>query len=172
MEQLGTTITSSHLDGLTKEVYRLAVRGIILQDGKLLMVYCKAFNDYTFPGGGVEKDEDELVALGRECREEVGAIIDNPQPFYKICERRETGLDTILNHESRFYLCNLVSRCEPQLEEYEKEFGYEARWITIDEAISYDEDKMKQFSIDDYVGVIERELRILYKLKEIENNKL
>ncbi len=49
--------------------FRTAVRGIIVQKGKLLLVTNK-FGDYKFPGGGVEENESLEDTLSREILEE------------------------------------------------------------------------------------------------------
>ena len=165
MKQLGEIIVSQLLNGQTKETYRQAARGIIRDGDNVLMIYCAFFNDYTFPGGGVENGEDPLKALQRECSEEAGVIIKNVRPFYKIVEKREVDDETYLLHESLFYLCDIDSYCEPHLEEYEIELGYKAVWISIDEAIQNNLAKMKMLTDNDYTGVLERELRILYEIK-------
>ena len=65
MKQLGEVIVSRLLSGQTKETYRQAARGIIRDGNNVLMIYCAFYNDYTFPGGGVENGEDPLNALKR-----------------------------------------------------------------------------------------------------------
>ena len=167
MEQLGGLILSKTITNQYKEKYRLAARGIIKKDNKVLMIYCKYFNDYTFPGGGVENGEDEILALYRECEEEAGVIIKNVKPFYKTFEKREIDDETLLLHESHYYLCDVNSFCKQKLESYEVELGYEPVWISIDEAIVNDEKKKDSLTDTDYKGVLERELLILYKLKEM-----
>ena len=166
MEQLGELIVSKTISNQSKEKYRLASRGIIYKDGKVLMIYAKFYNDYTFPGGGVEDGEDEIVALERECSEEAGVLIKNIRPFFKTYEKREIDEETILNHESHYYVCDIEKYCETHLEDDEKDFGYTPVWITIDEAIDLDEKKKKTLLETDYKGVLERELLILRKLKE------
>ena len=170
MEQLGGLILSNTITNQTKEKYRLAARGIIAKDDNILMIYCRHFNDYTFPGGGVENGEDEILALYRECEEEAGVKIENIRPFYKTFEKREIDEETVLLHESHFYLCDVRSFCKQKLETYEVELGYEPVWISVSDAIEKDENKMSKLSDTDYKGVLERELLILYKLKELMNN--
>ena len=165
MKQLGENIVSQLLSGQTKETYRQAARGIIRNGDNVLMIYCAYFNDYTFPGGGVENGENPLSALQRECSEEAGVIIKNIRPFYKIVEKREVDEETYLTHESLFYLCDVEGYCEPHLEDYEVELGYKAVWISIDEAIKNNLAKMNLLTENDYTGVLERELRILNMLK-------
>ena len=166
MKQLGEIIVSKLLSKQTKEIYRQAARGIIRDGDKVLMIYCTFFNDYTFPGGGVENGESPLNALERECREEAGVIVKNIRSFYKIVEKREKDEETYLLHESLFYLCDIDQYCEPHLEEYEIELGYKAVWISIDEAIENDILKINKLTENDYTGVLERELRILEELKK------
>ena len=167
MEQLGDLIISKTLSGQTIEKYRLAARGIVVENGKLLMIHSKFYDDYTFPGGGVENGEDEIVALKRECEEEAGVIIKNIKPFYKTVEKREMNDLEYLIHESHFYLCEIQEYCSMHLETYEIELGYEPVWISIEDAINSNICKMNLLKDDDYKGVLERELLILYKLKEL-----
>lgn len=168
MRQLGEIIVSNTLAGQTVETYRTAARGIIKKGDEVLMIHCTFFDDYTFPGGGVEDGEDPIVALKRECMEEAGVIIKDIKPFYKTLEKREISEDAYMLHESLFYLCDIDSYCETDLESYEVELGYTAVWISIDEAIRRDEIRMNLLKDTDYKGVLERELRILNALKENE----
>ena len=55
-------------------IYREAVRGIILNGKKLLMIYSSKDGDYKFPGGGVELGETYEETLVREVKEESGAL--------------------------------------------------------------------------------------------------
>jgi 8-oxo-dGTP pyrophosphatase MutT (NUDIX family) len=165
MKQLGEIIVSQLLTGQTKETYRQAARGIVRDGEKVLMIHCAFFNDYTFPGGGVENGEDPVYALQRECSEEAGVIIKNIRPFYKIVEKREIDEETYMIHESLFYLCDIAEYCEQHLEDYEIELGYKPVWITIDEAIENNLLRMNSLTDKDYTGVLERELRILNELK-------
>lgn len=169
MEQLGKLIVSNNLHNQSRQKYRLAARGIILKEDKILMIYSKFYNDYTFPGGGVENGEDEILALKRECIEEAGVEIKNVKPFCKIYEKRELDEETFLLHESHFYLCDIKGYTERHLEDYEVALGYETVWVSIDEAIKRDEDKMHLLTDHDYKGVLERELLVLNKLKKMKN---
>ena len=62
---------------------RIRVRAIILHDKKIISMY-REMGDrkfYTFPGGGVEKDETEQECVIREVYEEFGIII---KPIKKV----------------------------------------------------------------------------------------
>jgi 8-oxo-dGTP pyrophosphatase MutT (NUDIX family) len=52
---------------------RRAARGIVLKGSKILLLYTKRYNDYSFPGGGVDPEEDLITGLKRELAEETGA---------------------------------------------------------------------------------------------------
>jgi 8-oxo-dGTP diphosphatase len=53
-------------------LYRLAVKAIIVNQGKVLLV--KELDDdfWSFPGGGIDYGESDLQALVRELHEEIG----------------------------------------------------------------------------------------------------
>jgi ADP-ribose pyrophosphatase YjhB (NUDIX family) len=48
--------------------YRQAVRGIVTRGQHILLVYTERYDDFSFPGGGVDEGEDLVVALKRELR--------------------------------------------------------------------------------------------------------
>ena len=64
------------------EIYRVAVRGIIFIDGKLLLIQ-SSFDELKLPGGGIETGEDDIQALIREVKEETGyeVIPETIRPF-------------------------------------------------------------------------------------------
>lgn len=150
---------------------RIAARGIIFNDKKeLLLVYCAHYNDYTFPGGKVENGEDVITGLRRECVEEVGAIIDNIKPYVRIVEKRAVLVDGTNVMESQYFMCDLVDTTTPNLMEYEKAYGYEARWISIEDVIGHNESRVKELeSKKAYSGVVSRELRLLNSLLALRN---
>ena len=55
--------------------YRVSVKGLIYDDGKLLFVRERS-DTWDLPGGGLEHGEGIAEALRRECREELGAEIE------------------------------------------------------------------------------------------------
>ncbi|MGB5823211.1 MAG: NUDIX domain-containing protein, partial [Proteocatella sp.] len=44
---------------------RTTARGIIIRDEEILLIYTKRYNDYSFPGGGVDSNEDLREGLLR-----------------------------------------------------------------------------------------------------------
>ncbi|WP_458460848.1 NUDIX domain-containing protein [Paenibacillus sp.] len=127
------------LEGTVYE--RKAARGIIMRGSEILLLFTKRYNDYSFPGGGVELDEDLLAGLHRELAEETGATqvqvirelgyIDEYRPHYK----PEYDLIHMLSY---YYVCTIgESLGESQLEDYEISNGMTAVWIDIHEAIRH-----------------------------------
>ena len=122
-----------------RTVSREAVRGLILDDRKLLMVFSQKNGDYKFPGGGIEAGESHEVALRREVQEEIGMqVIEINQPFGKVIEYDfplEKDYD-VFKMTSYYYWCKVDNlRGIQSLDPYEDELGFLPVWIEIDSAI-------------------------------------
>lgn len=133
---------------------RTAVRAIIIEEGKILMVRSNR-GYFKLPGGGVEADESHAEALAREVTEETG---------YKHC-RIGTEIGTIselrpdkasprslFQMDSHHFLCELYTKDQSaqSLVGYEQEEGYSPVWVTIQEAVeanssAYETDKSHIF---------------------------
>ncbi|MCR2803982.1 NUDIX domain-containing protein [Paenibacillus soyae] len=127
------------LQGKTFE--QRSARGIILDGSKILLIYTKRYNDYSFPGGGVAEDEDLFIGLHRELAEETGAsrtkvlqefgYIDEYRPHHK----PEYDL---IHMESYFYVCEIDHDfANVRLEDYEVANGSYPVWVDIREAIEH-----------------------------------
>lgn len=123
-----------------KATYREAVRGIIIADRKLLLIYSHKNGDYKFPGGGVEAGESHEKALYREVKEESGATIaEILKDFGQVIEYDkpiEPEFD-VFKMVSYYYLCkvdNLLG--EQKLDQYEKNLGFVPTWVDIDNAVA------------------------------------
>lgn len=62
----------SRLTDIDDCLYRLAVRALIVHEGKVLLVHEKDDAWWSFPGGGIDYNEDADTALLRELKEELG----------------------------------------------------------------------------------------------------
>lgn len=150
---------------LGKKVFkRRASRAIVLKGESILLLYTKRYNDFSFPGGGVDEQEDLILGLHRELAEETGAngikivkefgYIDELRPHY----RQEYDLIHMLSY---FYVCEIDSVLgHAQMEHYEISNGMEVRWINIHEAIAHNREVIE--SKDTSMGLsIERETLVL-----------
>ncbi len=115
-------------------VTRHAVRAIAYVGGTLLMVRSEKTGDWKFPGGGVEAGETPEAALEREMIEETGhALTALSGPYLTVRERRPAGKNPkdLLDMRSDYYLAEVApERGELNLDDYEKDLGFEPRFVT------------------------------------------
>lgn len=131
---------------------RFAVRGIIVNNGKLLVVHSQLNGDFKLPGGGIKKGETELNALKREIVEECGIWI-------KDCDFKKVGQITeykkpiekdfdVFIMKSTYYFFDVTEydfECvENQLDAYEEDLGFEAKWLDIDEVCCIQSQLLKE----------------------------
>lgn len=109
---------------------RETCRGIVVQDGKILLSYAVNIDQWMIPGGGVEPGESREVCCARELAEETGFLVKPLQHYLTIHEYYEEYL-----YASCYFLCEVIGRTEHMLTRYEIEVGLEARWIPLEEAI-------------------------------------
>lgn len=121
-----------------EEIYRVAVRGIIFIEGKLLMIESNS-GEIKLPGGGIDNGEDDRQALVREVKEETGydVIINTIEPFGEIEEKRMSILEPKLWHQiSRLYFCKVnPTKGQCNYTENEVQRGFRQVWYSIEEAL-------------------------------------
>lgn len=152
-----------------KTIHREAVRAVIIQGGKILLIHSNK-GDYKFPGGGVEKNKTHIEALQREMKEETG---------YKYCHVKEKiGLvverkldefedNSYFQMNSHYYLCELhINEKEAQkLDDYELEQQFSPEWITIESAIKQNEKLQHLPKMNKWIT---REILVLNELQKQE----
>src|SRR5690606_393130 len=110
MKKISQIIIEPGTETLNIDKTRTTIRAIIYKEGKLLMVYSNKFNDYTFPGGGMKKNEDHHTALKREVKEELGVnTITHVRPYGYIEEKRYglSNKPTIYLQTSFYYIIDV-----------------------------------------------------------------
>ena len=140
MKLIGEIYRNQGIDTNGKTIYREAVRGVIMKNNALLMVYSLKNGDYKFPGGGVEPGETHEKALVREIREECGAVVLSVHDgIGKITEYDipvEKNAD-VFKMDSFYYLCEADPVFGKQsLDPYEEKLGFIPVWTDIDKAVS------------------------------------
>lgn len=140
MIKIGETIIEAGISTNKPNRKRETVRGVILKDKQVYLLYSSKFNDYTFPGGGIKDNEEHVETLKRELREELGAIdIEIVAPIgyteeirYGINSTNNTYLQT-----SYYYLVDVGEFVAPNYVGREKNQGLSKRLVNIYEAINH-----------------------------------
>lgn len=146
---------------------RLATRAIVLRGSKILLLYTERYDDFSLPGGGINKDEDPIEAMKRELSEETGAKnIINIRSFGRYEEYRPWHKDDydIMHMISFCYLCNIDQELgETQYEHYEQSNGMRPDWIDINKAINHNLNTLEN---SEKKGLsLEREIFLLQKIE-------
>ena len=121
-----------------KAFSRPSARAIVIENGRVAMVYSQKFQHFKFPGGGIEAGESREAALLREAREEAGLVLD-PESVrsYGFVHRIERGSEEPLFLQDNFYYLASASAVVPQeLDGYEAAEGYALRWVEPEKAIA------------------------------------
>ncbi len=80
----------------------LGVRGCCIdQDGRVFLVRHSYMPGWYLPGGGVERRETAIVALGRELREEAGIVLEDAPTLFGVYYNRRRVRDHVLVYVSR-----------------------------------------------------------------------
>ena len=122
---------------------RLATRCISLRGEEILLLYTERYDDYSFPGGGIEPNEDWVEGMVRELQEETGAQgVKNVQPFgayeeYRPWYKPDYDIQHIISY---CYTCDVDRELgNSALESYEISNGMRAVWINLHDAIKHNE---------------------------------
>lgn len=113
---------------------REAARAVVLDDdNNVALLHATKTDYYKLPGGGLDDDIDKVVALKRECREEIGCEIGVIDEIGLVNEWRRF---CTLHQVSYCYLAKLVGeKGIPDFTESEIAEGFEVVWLPSGEAL-------------------------------------
>lgn len=111
---------------------RQACRGLVIEDGRILLSHGVAWDLWMIPGGGLEPGEDERECCVREVAEETGYLI---RPSECVLETVEYIESRHMKHVNHYFLAEVTGRGEKRLTEIEKKVAMEPEWLPIGQAI-------------------------------------
>lgn len=154
---------SFHYDDPPKYI-RPAARGLVINDGKILLTYEKNKDVYMSPGGRREEGESFPECCVREIEEESGYIAQVIKPFAVI---NEYCFDTC--YEAHYFLCEIKGQGESSLTPTEIDHGVEPRWVSLEKAVEI----FSAFNTkaEDHRSLYLREYSILNKYLEYNKRK-
>lgn len=146
-----------------RQFTRETTRAIVTKGAEILLLYTTRYDDYSLPGGGIDKNESIEQGLKRELFEETGAqdvkitaelgLYQEYRPWHK------DDFD-IIHIKSLCYFCSVSEQfAKPKMESYEQQNGMQPKWVNIHDAIAHNETTM---AISDKQGLsIQRETFLL-----------
>lgn len=159
-------LDAKNYDPSWKEWVRPSVRAILLRDKKIGLVYSNLYEYYKFAGGGIEKDENHVEALAREVAEEIGLVVDKEslRPYGKVLRKEKRTENVIFVQENYYYYCSAKEGdVQREMDDYEKEEGFELRWVDPKEAIEVNRTrphgKKSPYMIERETMILERLIR-------------
>ena len=105
---------------------RVGCRGIVLQDGKLLVSREEISDYWMLPGGGLEKGETLPECCAREILEETGYLVEPMEEFLILNEYYEE-----YRYVSHFFICRVIGEGEQRLTAAERMRGLVPRWVDV-----------------------------------------
>ena len=116
--------------------FRPSVRGIVIRDGKVLMIHSRKYDYYKFPGGGLEAGERHQECLCREVAEEAGfCVVSGSVREYGLVRRITGEGGEIFDQENFYYLCQVSDAVDQKLDDYEADEGFTPVFVTAHTAI-------------------------------------
>ena len=110
---------------------RESCRGIVISDGKILLSHEIIGDLYLIPGGGRENNEKNETCCAREIEEETGYRVRPLEHYLDLYHYFEYKPERQLNH---YFICEVMSKGDQKLTNYEKKIKLQPEWITIEEA--------------------------------------
>ncbi len=155
---------------------RPSVRGIIIKNEKIAMIYSKKYNYYKFAGGGIEPGESHADALIREIKEETGfSVIPQSIKEYGYVHRVQKGInEDMFIQDNYYYFCDIEDEIgEQNLDDYENDEQFTPEYVTPKHAICVNQNESHGSKSNNtrFCVILNRETQVLKMLAdEILNN--
>lgn len=173
MKMISEILFSPGLEKINRKklYFRKTARAVIFSKNfeKILMLFSEKHNDYTFPGGGLDKGEVYKEALQRELKEEIGLLEFNIiKPCGQILEVRKSMSNPkfIYKQLSKYFIVSASKFGKRNLQPNEKKMGLHTVWIDPKQAYEYN---LKSIDLSKENRVCLRRENVI--LKKIIDNK-
>jgi len=154
-------------------IERLAVRGVIIKNNKILLVHLKNRNEFKFPGGGSNGNESIDNILKREILEETGGIVKEiKRKIGTVVEYNKKENDHIdfFKMTSEYYEVDIEEKLVNQnLDPWEADLEFTPMWISINEAFEINSKKNSNNEVKDS-DWLKRETFVLGELNMFWSN--
>ncbi|MEK7644963.1 MAG: NUDIX domain-containing protein [Patescibacteria group bacterium] len=113
---------------------RKAARAVVFdKDGNVALLHARKYDYYKLPGGGLDDDTDKIVALKRECREEIGCDVE---VLAELGQTEEWRKFCTLHQISYCYVAKVVGeKGVPAFTDKEAEEDFKEVWFPYGEAL-------------------------------------
>ena len=112
------------------EKIRVSSRGIVFENGKILLSHEVNTGVYMSPGGGVEENETLEECCVRELSEETGYIVKPIKHFITV---NEYCFETL--YIGNYFICEKIGESQRLLTDVEAEHGMISEWVEIEKAV-------------------------------------
>ena len=109
---------------------RVACRGLVVNDDKILLTYETLEDQWMIPGGGLEGEESEIECCIREISEETGILVKPIECYLEINEYYQDE-----KYINKYYICEEVGNSARNPTQREIDAGTEPRRIPLKNAI-------------------------------------
>jgi 8-oxo-dGTP pyrophosphatase MutT (NUDIX family) len=128
---------------------RLAVRGVLLKDHLMGIMYVQKHDCYLFPGGEVEPGESLEAGVIRELEEESGYLTEVIEHLTQVIYEEPE-----LIHHNEIFVCRVVGNGTLHKTQLEEDWGINFQWMNPVELVSF----CKKITAEHPTSVIHRSL--------------
>ena len=139
----------------------IGCRGVIFQEGKILLAHEHKSAWYLIPGGGAEPGESPEECCIREMLEETGCQVKLLECFLKLTEYYGDRC-----YISYYFRCEALSQGTPQLTPLEAERGLIPEWVDFSEAEAIFADHVNITGYEEKRSSYQREHRAIQAFRE------
>ncbi len=107
---------------------RLAVRGVLIHENQIGIMYVNEHDCYLFPGGALEDNETQEECLVREMEEETGYLVEVVDHLAQVIYVEEE-----MTHHNEIFLCQVIGHGKEHKTELEINWGINFTYRTINQ---------------------------------------